>query len=100
MKILLRRPALNGYDRNFLYFKQLAEQQDFDFSSPNKEPYNQPVTIKKLQSAIESNKNTAPGPDGIHNNLINNIPHKYLQHIFSVYSIICGAITIFPEIGN
>lgn len=75
-----------NYPQQFLDHKHQAEQTPINLDSDNSEPYNQPFTIHELNSAIRSNKITAPGPDEISNLMIKNMPtiaHEYLLKLFN-----------------
>ena len=50
-----------NYSDEFIAIKNIAEQRHLNFTSDNAEAYNLPVTIHELQSAIKSNRITAPG---------------------------------------
>ena len=63
-----------NYNPTFLRYKIAAEQTSLNFKSTNTEPYNNPFTMQELKHAINTNTDSAPGPDGIHNLMLKNIP--------------------------
>ena len=73
-----------NYSKKFKQIKRTAEQQELEFESVNDEPYNAPLTMQELRDAIASNRRTAPGPDGIHNIMIQNILEEALPHILKI----------------
>ena len=76
-----------NYSDEFIAIKNIAEQKHLNFTSDNAEAYNLPFTIHELQSAIKSNRITAPGQDNVSNLMIRHMPknaHLYLLKIFNV----------------
>ena len=52
----------------------------------NREPYNTPFTLQELKDAINTNKDTAPRLDGIHNLMLKNIPDQSLVQLLMVFN--------------
>ena len=61
------------YSARFQTIKAQDEGARVDFSSDNTEVYNKPFRLRYLRRFILKAKPRAPGPDGIHHNLL-----KYL----------------------
>ena len=50
-----------------------------DFTSDNTEVYNKPFRLRDLRRSVTKAKPRAPGPDGIHNNLLKHLPEDTLK---------------------
>ena len=50
-----------------------------DFTSDNTEVYNKPFRLRDLRRSIMKAKPCAPGPEGIHNNLLKHLPEDTLK---------------------
>ena len=61
------------YNVDFLRYKNQTEQNPIDFSSRRHEDYNDPFTLPELQEALNRCKPTAPGPDLVHNKMLQNL---------------------------
>ena len=68
-----------NYSENFQTIKTEAESKKLDFTSNNSEVYNKPFRLRDLRRSIAKAKIRAPGPDGIHNLLLKNLPNDTLQ---------------------
>ena len=62
-------------------FQAIKEQEKvkIDFTSDNTEVYNKPFQLRDLRRSIMKAKPRAPGPDGIHNNLLKHLPEDTLK---------------------
>ena len=62
-------------------FQAIKEQEKvkIDFTSDNTEVYNKPFRLRDLRRSIMKAKPRAPGPDGIHNNLLKHLPEDTLK---------------------
>ena len=58
------------YSARFQTIKAQDEKARIDFTSDNTEVYNKPFRLRDLRCSILKAKPRAPGPDGIHNNLL------------------------------
>ena len=86
-----------NYSDEFIAIMNIAEQRHLNFTSDNAEAYNLPFTIHELQSAIRSNRITAPGPDNVSNLMIRHMPenaHLYLLKMF------CGSEAMSARSGR
>lgn len=60
---------------------------------------NQCISKAELLNALNSTKNTSPGPDLIHNILIKNLPNAGLECLLNIYNKI-WTCRIFPDLWN
>ena len=75
-----------NYSPEFRAHKDTAEQEDISFESSNREEYNRPFTVEELEYNLSRTKNTSPGKDGIHYQMLKKMPpeaKKYLCKIFN-----------------
>lgn len=56
----------DNYNTAFKLFKRNAECQRLKLSGANSEPYNKPFTVCELKLALDTKKQSSPGPDSIH----------------------------------
>ena len=67
------------YSATFQTIKGQEEMVEIDFTSHNTEVYNKPFRLSDLRRSIMKAKPRAPGPDGIHNNLLKHLPEDTLK---------------------
>ena len=67
------------YSATFQAIKEQEEKVKIDFTSDNTEVYNKPFRLRDLRRSIMKAKPRASGPDGIHNNLLKNLPEDTLK---------------------
>ena len=67
------------YSVTFQATKEQEERVQIDFTSDNTEVYNKPFRLRDLRRSIMKAKPRAPGPDGIHNNLLKHLPEDTLK---------------------
>ena len=67
------------YSATFQTIKMQEERVEIDFTSDNTEVYNKPIRLRDLRRSIMKAKPRAPGPDGIHNNLLKHLPEDTLK---------------------
>ena len=67
------------YSATFQAIKEKEEKVKIDFTSDNTEVYNKPFRLRYLRWSIMKAKPRAPGPDGIHNNLLKHLPEDTLK---------------------
>ena len=67
------------YSATFQTIKVREEKVKIDFTSDNTEVYNKPFRLRDLRRSIMKAKPCAPGPDGIHNNLLKHLPEDTLK---------------------
>ena len=74
------------YSATFQAIKEQEEKVKIDFASDSTEFYNKPFRLRDLRRSIMKAKPRAPGPDGIHNNLLKHLPEdtpKILKEILN-----------------
>ena len=64
----------NKYSEEFKRLKHTAEQTSINFASQNDEIYNSEFSYLELQNILDKLKDTSPGPDGLKNSLLKNLP--------------------------
>ena len=67
------------YSATFQAIKEQDEKVRIDFTSDNTEVYNKPFRLRHLKRSLLKAKPRAPGPDGIHNNLLKHLPEDTLK---------------------
>ena len=61
----------------FLSYRHRAERKKIKFSLSQDEPYNVPIRRVELDAALSAlKKNSCPGPDDIHNQMLKNLPEE------------------------
>ena len=93
------------YSATFQAIKEQEEKVKIDFISDNTEVYNKPFRLRDLRRSIMKAKPRAPGPDGIHNNLLKHLPQDTLKILKEILNKIwisadfpqqCRAATVIP----
>ena len=67
------------YSATFQARKEQEEKVKIDFTSDNTEVYNKHFRLRDLKWSIMKAKPRAPGPDGMHNNLLKHLPEDTLK---------------------
>ena len=83
------------YSARFQTIKAQDERARIDFTSDNTEVYNKPFRLRDLRRSILKAKPRAPGPDGIHNNLLKHLPEDTLKILKEILNFIW--ISWFPS---
>ena len=91
-----KNSSSDNYKKEFKIYKQISEKKQLNFNSSEDEVYNNDFTIDELQNAINELSDTAPGPDNIHNKIIQNLPKKSQNLLLNIYNHIWNTQT-FPE---
>ena len=60
----------------FLRHKTRSERRNIDFSSDHSFDYNLPITRQELDAALHELRDSAPGPDDVHNLMLKNLPEE------------------------
>ena len=58
------------WSRRFLAIKRQQEQINLNYIPTDNSPYNEAISIMEIFQALQSTRNTAPGPDGMHYKMI------------------------------
>ena len=69
------------YSTKFQTIKAHNDRARIDFTSDNTDVYNNPFRLRDLRRSILKAKPRAPGPDGIHNNLLKYLPEDIIKII-------------------
>ena len=72
----------------FTAFKYTQKKKFLDFTSENKECYNEPFTFDELLQSLHNSHDTAVGSNQIHYKILKHLPSKskdYLLHIFKKF---------------
>ena len=83
----------NNHNNEFLAHKELIENssdlgtEESKFISQSLH-INEPITYQELLEVVKSSKNTSPGPDGIPNILLKNLPTSMYTRLLKIYNII------------
>ena len=93
---LSQNSSKNNYNHTFQNIKANSEKQHLNFHSDNTETYNTDFSLDELQSCISDLSNTAPGPDGIHNHIIKQLPKDTLTLLLNIYNDMWQSHT-FPD---
>ena len=75
----MKNSSAAHYSATFQTIKEQEEKVEIDFTSDNTEVYNKPFRLRDLRQSITKAKPRAPGPDGIHNNLLKHLPEDTLK---------------------
>jgi len=78
--------STNNYSPAFQNYKAEAEQHLLNFISDNTESYNHPIQLDELISAINSSKDSSPGPDNVHYQLLKHLPTCLLKLLLSIFN--------------
>ena len=69
-----KNSSSSNYSEKFQLYKTKAEKNNINFKTKSSLPYNKKITMKELRSSIKKSKNTSPGPDHIHYQLLKHLP--------------------------
>lgn len=86
----------SNYTPTFRRYKTIAETQRICMFSDDSAPYNQPFTSSELEVAIAVPKSSAPGPDGIHYELLQHLSSDSGQALLTFYNFLWYH-SVFPE---
>ena len=78
----------NNYTHEFRTYKNAKEMEAIEFTSDNLEPYNRLFTIEDVEHNIAKVKDTTPGLDAVHYQMIKRMPEEgklYLCEIFNKF---------------
>ena len=72
--------------------KNTQEKKSLDFTSENKECYNEPFTFDELLQSLNNSHDTAVGLDQIHYQILKHLPNKSkecpLQHLIKFWKVV------------
>ena len=76
----------DNYSTEFTKIKSRQEKENLNFKSDNSEDYNLPFTLRELSESINKSHDTAPGPDGIHYQLLKHLPNDTKSLLLSIFN--------------
>ena len=76
---LSKNSSSKNYNNTFQKIKTQAEKKHLNFTSDNTENYNSKFTLEDLKTNISELNDTAPGPDKIHNKILQQLPDETLK---------------------
>ncbi|KAG1677309.1 RNA-directed DNA polymerase from mobile element jockey [Nymphon striatum] len=89
-----RNSSSDNCTGSFRSYKNRAESQQLDFKTTNTEVYNQVFSLEELRRSLRASKDTSPGPDSIHYQMLKHLPDCSLALILNIFNTIwiTGAI--------
>ena len=78
--------STKNYSPVFQQYKTQAEHYPISFTSDNTESYNHPIQLEELKDAINSSKDSTPGPDNVHYQLLKHLPLRSLKLLLSIFN--------------
>ncbi|KAG1672408.1 RNA-directed DNA polymerase from mobile element jockey [Nymphon striatum] len=89
-----RNSSSDNCTGSFRSYKNRAEKHQLDFKTTNTEVYNQVFSLEELRRSLRASKDTAPGPDSIHYQMLKHLPDCSLALILNIFNTIwiTGAI--------
>ncbi|KAG1679878.1 RNA-directed DNA polymerase from mobile element jockey [Nymphon striatum] len=91
-----RNSSSDNCTGSFRSYKNRAESQQLDFKTTNTEVYNQVFSLEELRRSLRASKDTSPGPDSIHYQMLKHLPDCSLALILNIFNTIwiTGAIPV------
>ena len=86
----------SNYPSPFLTIKEVAEREVLDFSTSEHFAYNDRFSLIELENAEKKCRNTAPGPDGIHYQMLKHLHPRMKGHLLNIYNQ-CWEEGVFPQ---
>ena len=83
---LVKTSSYSDCSQKFLTIKHKSESENIDFSSNENEEYNLPFSLLELTSALSSSKNTSPGNDQIHYQMLKHLPDTAKEFLLKLYN--------------
>ena len=84
--------AFNSSSENctpaFKKHKLIAEKKTLSFSSDNSEYYNEEFSLTELKHALEKSRDTSPGLDLIHYQILKHLPDESLSVLLTIFNYI------------
>ena len=85
-----------SYSASFLTTKELAEREVLDFSTTEHFAYNDRFSLMELENAEKKCRNTAPGPDEVHYQMLKNLHPRMKGYLLTIYNK-CWTEGVFPK---
>lgn len=74
------------YPPRFLAIKEAQERQRIDFTEIQQQPYNEEISMTEIWQALSKSKNSAPGPDGIHYQMLKRMHPTAVAAMLSLFN--------------
>lgn len=74
------------YTEAFLKYKHTAEKQKLPTHGGTNEPYNSLITLQELKRALSAGKQTAPGPDDIHYEMLAHLSGPSVEALLKFFN--------------
>ena len=84
------------YSPRFQAYKEQSEAKPVDFSSDCSEEYNKPFSVDEILLCLTDLKETAAGPDEVHNKILKNLPKQTIEVLVNLFNGMWASGT-FPE---
>lgn len=76
--------STSNYSKSFQKLKNTKEKKPLNFSSQENEPYNRPLTMSELKTALKKSNTSAAGPDGIYYQFLTRLPQACLNIVLQI----------------
>ena len=83
-----KKSSNQNYSDKFQSYQQKEEEKIINFKTKKSKQYNKKITLKELKRSIAKSKNTSPGPDMIHYQLLKHLPISCLQILLNILNYI------------
>ena len=78
--------SIESYNREFIRYKSAEENQQLQMGTNNHQMYNEPITEKEFQTALNSTKESAPGHDLITYSMIKSVHSTMKGQIVKLFN--------------
>ena len=97
-KLFANISSNSNYTPNFLLLKLKSESNPINYESRDHSiPYNHPITLFELTTAIHKNlRNASPGPDNIHAAMLKNLHPNAVTYLLALFNAIFDQAT-YPD---
>ena len=87
----------NNYSNEFQTIKRIEEEKPLNFTTKSKhESYNKKFKLRDLKRSLKRSKDSSPGPDNIHYQILKNLPEVSLKILLDIINRYWDTQT-FPE---
>ena len=85
-KSFAKNSSSENYSKKFQNLKHETEKYEINFNTMASENYNDPFTYLEIESAIRDLSFTAPGPDGILNEILSHLPSVSAKLLLDIFN--------------
>jgi hypothetical protein len=78
--------STNHYTDRFRRYQTVQEQRIINFTSNNRESYNQPFPLSELRDALRKSHDSDTGPDEIHYQMLKHLPASALNTLLQLFN--------------